>query len=343
MLFGHGDDYYKSRQAILSNYSSNVWYGADLEPLKEHLFEVFDCLNCYPEPDAGSLRQLLAEVNHILPSEVLVTNGSITAFYLIAQTWAGKHSTIFTPSFAEYEDACRLHGHQLSFFKNSSPLSALSFKGGGLCWICNPNNPDGKLISRSDMIGLIDSHPDTLFVIDQVYSDFCMEHLFDLEDIHRYPNLILVQSISKLHKIPGVRIGYVAASEDLISKIQPKLIPWSVNAFAIEAGKYTLQHPEQFCLPLQQWLDESLRLQLQIRQLGIEVYPSSVPFFLNRLPDGFSAEELKSFLWERGILIRDASNFRGLDTSYFRLSTQSREENIELVEAMYAYLGRKGK
>ncbi|HBK29771.1 MAG TPA: L-threonine-O-3-phosphate decarboxylase [Parabacteroides sp.] len=342
MLFGHGDDFYKSGKAVSSNYSSNVWYGADLEPLREHLFEAFDCLKSYPEPDAGSLRRLLAEKNHISPAEILVTNGSITAFYLIAQTWAGKHSAIFIPSFAEYEDACRLHGHRLTFFKNLSPLSGLSLKGVDLCWICNPNNPDGKLIQRPDMLEWVEGHPDTLFVIDQVYADFCMEHLLDLEDIHRHPNLILIQSISKLHKIPGARIGYVAASEELIASIQARLIPWSVNSLAVEAGKYTLLHPELFALPLRQWLDEARRLQRRIGELGVDVYPSSVPFFLNKLPRGMSAGRLKAFLWERGILIRDASNFRGLDSSYFRLSTQSPEENDRLVETLRDYMERGG-
>ena len=341
MLFGHGDDYYKSKQAILSNYSSNVWYGANLVPLKEHLMEVFDCLNCYPEPDAGSLRRLLANMNHLLPSELIVTNGSITAFYLIAEAWSGCRSTVFIPSFAEYEDACRLHGHHLTFFNNSLPLAELYLDGQDLCWICNPNNPDGKLISRSEILELIRNNPNTLFVIDQVYADFCIEHLLDLADIHKCPNLILVQSISKLHKIPGARIGYVAASEELISKIQGKLIPWSVNAFALEAGKYVINHPEQFKLPLRQWLDDAKSLQEQIMKLDITSYSSSVPFFLNKLPEGFDSGDLKSFLLEKGILIRDASNFRGLNRSFFRLSTQTQGENTKLLLALQEYMDKK--
>ena len=172
-------------------------------------------------------------------------------------------------------------------------------------------------------------------MIDQVYADFYPGHLLDLKDIEANPNLLIVQSISKLHKIPGMRIGYLAASEEMIRRISTYLIPWSVNALAIEVGKFILQHPEQFVLPLEQWLGETHRLQEGIRTLGIESYPSAVTFFLNRLPEGKKASSLKDFLLqEKQILIRDASNFRSLDERYFRLSTQRPEENEVLLDAI---------
>lgn len=335
MLFGHGDDYYRSTDERFVNYSSNVWYGAEIEPLKAHLSASIDRITRYPEPDAGSLKQMLAEAHQVDPSRLLVTNGSITAFYLIAQAYAEARSLIVVPTFAEYEDACRLYKHRLTFFSNQRNLSDLDLSQQDFCWICNPNNPDGKLISREDLLALIRQNRQTTFVIDQVYADFYPGHLLDLKDIEANPNLLIVQSISKLHKIPGMRIGYLAASEEMIRRISTYLIPWSVNALAIEVGKYILQHPEQFVLPLDQWLRETRRLQERIRDLGIESYPSAVTFFLNRLPEGEEASRLKTFLLqEKQILIRDASNFRTLDARYFRLSTQRPEENERLVEAI---------
>lgn len=116
MLFGHGDDFYNSKNEVKINFSSNVWHGANLEKLKEHLIEHFDSLTHYPEPDAGSLKRLLARRYEINEENVLVTNGSTTAFYMIAQTWKDATSMIVIPSFSEYEDACTLHGHTVSFF-----------------------------------------------------------------------------------------------------------------------------------------------------------------------------------------------------------------------------------
>lgn len=106
MLFGHGDDFYNSQNEVKINFSSNVWHGANLEKLQVHLNEQFNKLTRYPEPDAASLKRLLARRYEIKEENVVVTNGSITAFYLIAQAWRGAKSMIAVPSFSEYEDAC---------------------------------------------------------------------------------------------------------------------------------------------------------------------------------------------------------------------------------------------
>ena len=335
MLFGHGDDCLDDSRKVLINYSSNVWYGAELSPLKAYIIESLDRITHYPEPDAASLKQLLADSNDVNPENILVTNGSITAFYLIAQAWSNARSEVVVPSFAEYEDACRLYKHSLSFFSNERYLGEMDLSNKDLCWICNPNNPDGKLIPREVLLDLIQRNPQTVFVIDQVYADFYPGHLLDLKDIYAFPNLMIVQSISKLHKIPGIRIGYLAARKVLIRKVSDYLIPWSVNAIAIEVGKYILQHPEQFVLPLENWLYDTKQLQKSLSELGVDVKPSAVTFFLNRLPQGKKAADLKSYLLqEKGILIRDASNFRSLDETCFRLSAQRPEENRILIDAI---------
>ena len=158
MLFGHGDDHYNSQKEVKINFSSNVWHGADLRTLREHLNEQFYELTRYPEPDASSLKRLLARCYEVEEENIVVTNGSITAFYLLAQTWKGAKSAIAVPSFAEYEDACRLHGHEVSFFPTSCDLSGLSLEGQDFCWICNPNTPDGRLIRRAELLALIEAN-----------------------------------------------------------------------------------------------------------------------------------------------------------------------------------------
>ena len=114
MLYGHGDDFYNAKNEVKINFSSNVWHGANLDKLKEHLIEHFDKLTRYPEPDAATLKRLLARRYEIKEENIVVTNGSITAFYLLAQAWRGAKSMIAIPSFSEYEDACRLHEHEIS-------------------------------------------------------------------------------------------------------------------------------------------------------------------------------------------------------------------------------------
>ena len=212
MLFGHGDDYFNSQAEVKINFSSNVWHGANLEKLKEHLNTQFDKLSRYPEPDAATLKRLLARRHEVSEENVVMTNGSVSAFYLLAQAWRGASSLIAVPSFSEYEDACRLHEHTISFFSTGDDLQEVSFEGYDFCWMCNPNNPDGRMIHRSELLALIAANRKTMFIIDQAYVAFTTEELLKPSDVKNNPNLIIIQSISKAYNIPGLRVGYIIAS-----------------------------------------------------------------------------------------------------------------------------------
>ena len=299
MLFGHGDDFYNSQNEVKINFSSNVWHGANLDKLKEHLNEQFSKLTRYPEPDAASLKRLLARRYEIKEENVVVTNGSITAF------------------------------------STSDDLSELSLEGQDFCWICNPNNPDGKLLHRTEILRLLAANRNTKFIIDQAYVAFTTEDMLKPSDVKNNPNLILIQSISKAYNIPGLRIGYLVASPEITAMVNKYIIPWSVNAIALEASKYILIHPAQFTLPIRKWQRETAELIYQLNKFdNLEVIPTSTTFFLVRLKKG-TAAELKKYLWDNyGILIRDASNFRGLDETYIRLSTQTTAENQVLIDAI---------
>ncbi|MDR2389714.1 MAG: aminotransferase class I/II-fold pyridoxal phosphate-dependent enzyme, partial [Tannerellaceae bacterium] len=159
MLFGHGDDFYHLPHEVKINFSSNVWHGANLAKLTEHLHAHFDTLTRYPDPDASGLKRLLARRSEIKEANVVVTNGSVTAFYLLAQAWRGAKSALFIPSFSEYEDACRLHEHEITCFSHTDDLRELPLEGQDFCWIGNPNNPDGKLLLRSELLRLTAANP----------------------------------------------------------------------------------------------------------------------------------------------------------------------------------------
>jgi threonine-phosphate decarboxylase len=339
MLLGHGDDYYNFTQEVRINFSSNIWRGVNLDQLTDHLTTRFHKLSMYPDPDVSSLKRLLARRSELKDDNMVVTNGSTTACYLLAQAHHGARSTIFSPSFSEYEDACRMHEHQITHFANADDLSTLTLQGQDLCWIGNPNSPDGKLIHRQELLKLIAANRPTRFIIDQAYAAFTTEDTLKPADLKANPNLILVHSISKAYNVPGLRIGYLMAAPPIAHEANKYLIPWSVNALAIEAGKYILIHPAQFTLPIRKWQRETAELIYQRNKLdGLEVMPTATTFFLVRLKKG-DAASLKTYLMEEhGILIRDASNFHGLDETYFRLCTQSSAENQALTQAIKTWL-----
>ncbi|GAE18684.1 L-threonine 3-O-phosphate decarboxylase [Bacteroides pyogenes DSM 20611 = JCM 6294] len=149
------------------------------------------------------------------------------------------------------------------------------------------------------------------------------------------PNVVLIHSMTKKFAVPGLRIGYFTASESLVVRIRSHRMPWSVNALAIEAGHFLLDEGDRIAADVPALLDESKRLAERLAATGlVEVWPTDTHYMLLRLRIG-KASALKEYLaGEHGMLIRDASNFEGLDERFFRIAAQTPEENDRLVEAV---------
>ena len=171
MIEGHGDDSYKYSRPITANFSSNVYSRVDLSALKAHLCARIDGIGNYPEPEPYTLEACLAR-RHRLPAEaVCVTNGATEAIYLTAQTFRGTNTAIVQPTFSEYADACRMHGHRVT------SLYRLPAESEGyrlpeevrMLWLCNPNNPTGTVVEKEYLATLISHNPQVCFVIDQSY------------------------------------------------------------------------------------------------------------------------------------------------------------------------------
>ena len=155
----------------------------------------------------------------------------------------------------------------------------------------------------------------------------------------KLPNVLLLHSMTKCYAVPGLRLGAVTGGRELLSRIRACRMPWSVNALAVEAGHYLLQHPEEYRMDIQALLTERKRVTDALEALGgVEVLPTDTHYFLARLQQG-TAAQLKEFLATRhGLLIRDASNFEGLDARYFRIAIQTEEENNLLIEGIHEWI-----
>ncbi len=370
MIEGHGDDSYKYGRPITANFSSNVFNKADLSPLQEHLCRCLSSvdavdhkfeglLTSYPEPEPYTLEARLAERQCLPAASVTVTNGATEAIYLIAQTFRGTNTAILQPTFSEYADACRMHGHKVTSLYQlpalpagqigESSITNNAFPGNGsscsgqlplddsirMLWLCNPNNPTGEVYDKQVLVALIQAYPQVCFVIDQSYEFFTMQSLFTSKEAAAFPNLLLLHSMTKRYAVPGLRLGYVTGSEGLIDRLRTHRMPWSVNSLAIEAGLFLLEHDSSALFDLPAYLEEATRLRKALEQVGgLDVWATQTHFMLVRLRMG-KASALKEYLAnEQGILIRDASNFEGLDEHFFRIATQTSEENDRLVLAI---------
>ena len=329
MIEGHGDDAYKYK-AIKINFSSNVYNHVDHSGLYQYLSRQMESIRTYPEPEPYSLEKVLAERFRLSSEEVCVTNGATEAIYLIAQTFRNQTSAILMPTFSEYADACRLHGHKVVPIYN---LNCLPDRG-RLIWLCNPNNPTGEVREKEALTACIKQNRQRIFIIDQSYEFFTQKALLTAREAAEFPNVILLHSMTKRFAVPGLRLGYITACKELLHEIRTQRMPWSVNQLAIEAGHYLLSS-SQCDIDISLLLKEKERLVQYLLSIGgMEIWPSDTHYMLVQLRMG-KAAALKEYLaTEQGILIRDASNFEGLNEHFFRIATQTPEENDKLVESI---------
>lgn len=329
MLNGHGDDRYQFDKKIIADFSSNVYYEGLSAGLKQQLTGSLDKLNNYPEVNAKSLQQALAAWHSLTPAQVLVTNGATEAFYLVAHAYRNKSATILIPAFAEYEDACKANDITVQYLTEIQ-----DFYSTDLVFFGNPNNPTGAVLPTALIINILKTNPDTVFVIDEAYVDFTKEKISMVTHLSDFSNLIIIRSLTKTYSIPGLRLGYLLSNAGIIHHILPYKMPWSVNALAIEAGLYISQHKNS--LPLDTLLYDTKELMQSLSQY-VTVFDSHTNFFLCHTDKG-DAADLKLFLINEGVLIRDAANFKSLNAGHFRIATQTRGKNALLIKLIEAWI-----
>ncbi len=337
MLHGHGDDGYRHSQKIIADFSTNVWYGGEPAGLKEYVFDQWATVNRYPEVLAESLAARVAAHHGVRPAQVLMSSGTTESIYLVAQAWAGAQTTIFTPAFAEYEDAARLHDHRLSF-RGWDKLESAPALAAGLVFICNPNNPTGRVLREPALRALLTRSPGTVFVLDEAFIEFTTSVSTALPLVGEFDNLLIMRSMTKAYAIPGLRLGYVVAPEKLIARLTHGKAPWMVNALAAAAGHFIFEHFATVQPPTARLLADSAAFAAQLAQNdGLTIEPSHTHYFLAQLRHGTAADLKRWLLTRHGLLIRDAANFRGLSPSHFRVSTRPPADNQLLLNALHEW------
>ncbi|MCF2487550.1 histidinol-phosphate transaminase [Dyadobacter sp. CY347] len=335
MLTGHGDDAYRYEREIIADFSTNVWHGGTPAGLKAYLWENMDRIERYPQVLAENLTQKIVKHHNLAAEQVLVCNGTTESIYLIAQLFSGSKTTILTPSFAEYEDACQIFNHELSYLPWLQALEMPQLRS-DVVFICNPNNPTGRYFA--DLQFWIKRSPGCIFVIDEAFIDFTegLESAIDL--VKKYRNVVILRSLTKTYSIPGLRLGYLLANDEIISQLTAIKQPWTVNVMAQAAGEFIFEHYDQVQLPMATIWKAKAEFVNQLRQNeAIVVEESETHFFLCKTLVR-NAAQLKDFLIQNhGILIRDAGNFRSLTRQHFRLATLTPEKNQLLIEALKAW------
>lgn len=353
MLQGHGGNIYELAERLgrplseIIDMSSNVNPFPPLTGLVNHLKDKIHTINALPEVDARSIAHSFAARYDITPDQVIAGNGTTQFIYAIPQVLSTRRSLIIGPTYSDYADACKLHGVRYDFLITeesagfSPDIETLieHVKGYDTVFICNPNNPTGVLLDIADLQGLCRTHPHVRFVIDESYLPFVDDYVRCSMIQFNLPNVLILNSMSKIFRIPGLRIGFLISSPNMIDMFKPFLLPWSVNSLAQAAVDYLMRHKEQVDAFIQKTVNflklERTKLIAALAEPGtISFFPSTTSFMLGKLNNSMTSELICEALARERILIRNCSNFVGLSDKFIRISLKTSEINQMLAQKL---------
>jgi threonine-phosphate decarboxylase len=321
----------------------------------DHLQGELDRIMSLPEVDAGTMTQAFAARYGLDARTVLAGNGSTQLIYLLPAVMEWESVAIAGPTYADYADACRLRAvtptlvpalREEGFQPNLDALSAAADRAEAL-FICNPNNPTGALLEREHLMALCAAHPDTQIIVDESYLPFVPGSEGQSLLGSGLSNLLVLNSMSKIFRLPGLRIGFVHGTEATIGRLRQQMLPWSVNALAQSAVIYLMTRREE----IERFVSGSCRRLNAARRAfyeatdsirGLETFPSCTSFILMRLSGGWSAPEMWEAMADAHILIRDCANFEGLSDRYIRISLKEEAANQRAAELLNLILAVDG-
>lgn len=267
-------------------------------------------LRRYPPAHAEPLRDALADRAGLDASEVLVTPGATAAIHLAAHALleAGTACRLFPPTFGEYEAAARAAGARVLDSSTDTLAPAPEGERVPLTVLCNPNNPTGDYLARRQVEALaasVAAEGGTL-LLDVAYDPFVLDAWNADRLVRAGAPVLVVHSMTKLHAIPGIRLGYVTGPAPLISRLAALQPSWAVGSTALNAGIAALRVEDQQRQAVFEVTRAREELTAALRGAGIEVRDSRANFFLVRVGD---APAFRARLLHRGFAVRDCASF----------------------------------
>ena len=346
----HGGNIYRAAKWAGLDEHEIIDFSASINPLgvPESVLacikEALKYLPNYPDPDAKQLTLAISRHFDINPQSILCGNGSTELIYLVIRALMPKKILVPCPTFSEYELAAgnaRKVIHYILDTKNNFTINPESFiramaaDSVDMAILCNPNNPTGGILRKPDMLKISNAAGELncRLVVDEAFIDFSPDDSL-INEADNNPYLIVLRSMTKFYALSGLRIGYGIFPLKLIDVMKKHKEPWTVNTLAQVAGVAAIND--------QPYKEETFKtikagrktLEDGFRLLNIPCFPSAANFYLIQ-PE--KAPHIVETLGRKGILIRDCSNFRGLERSYARVAVKSESDNMRLLKEL-AYL-----
>jgi len=333
--FEHGG-YVQESNGQFIDFSSNVNPLPFPKGIRRLKARIFESVRPYPDPYIRELCEKVSSLHGLSKEEILFGNGSSELIYLSLFALKPRSVCIPAPTFSEYERASKAIGAEIERIELDEnfllPLS--SIKDTEMLIFCHPNNPTGNYIieNRKDILSLNIRH----FIIDEAFIEFSEDHekRSFLSLIKEDKRIIVIRTFTKLFPLAGVRIGYMVAEKEVIERIKAFKPPWNVNGPAMVLASSFLE--ERGFVERTRKLVKKEREYLikELKALGFKPYPSVTNFILFKLKEGQTSKVLRERLQSKGIMIRDCSNFSGLDERFVRIAVKTRKDNKRLIEAL---------
>ena len=302
--------------------------------------------NRYPNEEAESLKEQIADNFLLQPENVLLGNGSSDILEKLFFAFGGKgHKIVYPqPSFSMYGIYAKYsesEGVPVSLEEDYS-LDAKKFvqvvqeQKASLAVICTPNNPTGNVIPMADIEYIAESI-DCVFVVDEAYVEFYGESAARL--LKKYPKLIIARTFSKAYGLAAARVGYMIAAAELTDMIGKAFMPYHINVLSLVTADIVYQMRSEFVPRIQMMIAERKRMEKELSKIdAIQVFPSQTNFVFIRME---KAEPLNAYLENIGIGVRSFGKAPGLENC-LRISMGTREENDTWLKAIKDFIETEG-
>ncbi len=300
--------------------------------------------NRYPDPYQQKLKEKLAFVKQIAANQIFIGNGSDECIDILFRTFCepGKDNIIICPpTYPMYEVSANINDIAIQkapllsdYQLNLAHIEQLVNPNTKIIWICSPNNPTGNSLDRIDIETIL-NHFEGIVVVDEAYINFSKQKSF-VQSLIDYPNLVVLQTLSKAWGLAGLRLGMCFASPQIIGYLNKVKAPYNINIVTQELALQALEEVGQVNDMIKLLVDMRIALAQVIASMPhvIQVFPSDTNFILVKIP---KARQLYEYLLSQGIIVRDRSALELCEDS-LRITVGTEQENTLLVDAMYQWI-----
>lgn len=333
----HGGDIYTNKGML--DFSANINPLGPGEKVMNALRESLKEVTAYPDPECRKLKEKAAKKECVKTEHIICGNGAADLIYTIVLAEKPKKALLYTPAFSEYEQALRTVGCNIRFYERKKEegfrlernyLEELT-EDLDMVFLCSPDNPTGICVEEDLLEEIIQKCEKNhiRLVLDECFLDFTEDAPWIHHEYYtkQYRMLFLLRAFTKMFSVPGIRIGYgVTSDEELLDKMENARQPWSVSVLAQAAGVAALEDTLLVQVTRQFITEERNYLMAEFKKLGICYFPAKANYMMF-----YSEIDFYKELKERGILIRDCQNYRGLGKGYYRIAIKGREDNERLI------------